>query len=168
MSTSSIFKVVVTAVSIGFNLAVTGCGSFDPPKTIKSPDGQFQLTVPSDWIEKEPGRKGSVIYTSDPTGNQVVIVTVGSRADSVDDLVNTNREGLIAEGNSSDVTGVRQLVINGNQARQYEVTRNGPQIRCLMTAVAASGQTEMIAACADLPKYNDSLPTLKSIAESFR
>lgn len=148
---------------------MTGC--HPGPKTVKTSDGRFQLTVPGVWITKERPNHSATLYACTRAGN--IGVAVGSdpieKAEpTLEAFVQGNREGLIADGDTADATALTQVNINGYKALRYEITRNKYEIRCLMTGVSTPGYYSMLAACADLPQYAANAATLQQISETFR
>ncbi len=168
----SLFERLKTVSSFALLFCViVACNQSGPsgePTTLKSSDGKFQITVPGGWTAKSPAG-GEIIKAANGSGDMDVSVDAiskGSPEDgaTIDKIAEAGRNAVA--NNSSGVTQLESLMVNGSAARQFEARKGND--KCLFTVIETSEHFHTISTCAPVSKYDENKPTLKQITESFR
>jgi hypothetical protein len=87
---------------------------------------------------------------------------------TLDSWAETVRNGIVSKGGASELTAPVALTINGFDARQMEIKKDGQMGRCLMTLIYSPEHLNIINACTTTSKYEENKATLKQVSESLR
>ncbi len=144
------------------------------PKTIRSKDGAFELTVPAGWREDLSLHEKSDLGASDPADELYVTIL----SESADDFVEMNLERhsqttrsiLLSGLKSPAASGPRKLVIDGQPALEYEIrgASENTRICYLHTTVELGQQYHQILAWTLLSRCERNKPLLRQVTASFR
>jgi len=145
-------------------------GSSDT-KTLKSSDGKYQLTVPSDWTSRT-GNPNELIGAKSPSGGIAVGIFSESKVDLADDIT-LDKYTEVFRANQLKSSGSDATTpgpVNNDADRQYEITitTDGAKARCLDTVSERSDRFFHISACALPSKFDENKAVIKQVSESFR
>ena len=152
-------------------IACKESGSRNEMKTLKSPDGKYQLTVPGDWSNRTP-KSNEVMGVNNPGETIVLLVSSELKTDLADDITidkftETGRNNQLQSAGSDATTPIS---VNNGNGRQYEITitSQSSKGRCLFTALEGQDQFFRINACTLPSKFDEQKALIKQVSESFR
>lgn len=161
---------VVLLVLCGF-----ACKSLGEPRTIKSKDGKFQITVPA-YMSESPGlNKDSEITAANGARELYAFVLSKKKTDyadgqTLDEHTDILRNALMKQLTGSDATTPEKLTIDGIDARRYQVTgsKDGVKLAYVLTIIETNDQFHHIWSWTIPSKLNENGPILAQIGDSFR
>jgi len=159
-------------------IAVLGCKSFKAltnPTVVTSADGKFQLTVPAGWSKTTELNDKGDIQAANKLEELYVVVLIEAQEDfstniTLDDFTDITRKSLMSNYQSPQATSLESISINGNEARQYELsgTTATTAVVLLVTTVKTSSHYHQILAWTLRSKMHQNRDTLKQVVATFR
>jgi hypothetical protein len=158
--------------------AVAGCKqvqSLAQPTVLKSPDGKFQLTVPTGWRENLSLNNQAAIKAENSLAEMYVIVITEQKADfteetTLDYFTKITRDSMISNLESVDSSPPVPVTINGNAGLHYEihgVTKN-VKLAYLVTNVETAAHFHQIVTWTLQSRFDQNQATLQKVTETFR
>src|SRR5258708_231130 len=125
--------------------AMLACKSFqapDKPTVLTSPDGKFQLSVPTGWSKTTDLHDKADIQAANRSREMFVIVLIENQEDlakdmTLDEFTDISKTSLMSKYGSPEASPLRSVSINGNDAKQYELkgTKDNASVDIIVTTV---------------------------------
>ena len=172
MFRSDKLKSIVAVVLI--TVAGFACKSLSEPRTIKSKDGKYEITVPGDMSEAPNLNKDAQLTASNRLKDLYLFVLTNKKSDYADgQTLDENTDALRKEGlkalTDADSTTPDKIKIDGNDARRYRLTgkRDGLNLAYFVTVVETADHFHHIWTWTEGSKAAENGPVLNRIADSF-
>ena len=159
-------------------VAVLACKSIEAPgksTILTSPDGKFQLTVPDGWSKTSDLHDKADIQAANKSKAMFVIVLIENQADlardmTLDEFTEISRKSLMSKYGSPETSEIKSVLINGNDAKQYELkgTKDTAAVDLIVSTVKSPTNYTQILAWTLPSKMSDNKDALKKVTESFR
>jgi hypothetical protein len=145
------------------------------PTVLTSPDGKFQLTLPSGWEERPALHAGASIKAANVLQEAYVIVMTDSKIDLADDMTldkftDITRRKMLTKVTEGDSTPPVPVTINGNPGLQYALTGvvDIMKISYLITTVETTEHYHQIITWTLRSRADQNHSILQKVTESFR
>ena len=169
---------LLLAAGLACNLAQKvgqGVGQAGPPKTVRSPDGKFQVTVPGSWREDTQLHEEAEIEVSNRLDETYVIVLTEGKEDFADGLTlatfaGMSRDQLTGNIESPEATDPAPTTVGGRPAMQYTMhgVVDNMKATYLITAVETPQHFHQIVTWTLRSRFDKNEKVLRQVTESFR
>jgi hypothetical protein len=165
-----------SAVAIAL-LTVAGfaCKSLGEPHTIKSKDGQYEITVPANMSESPTLSKDAQLTAANRPNELYVFVLSNKKSDyadgqTLDQHADILRDALMKQLADGDATMPKSVKVNGREGRRYRVSgvKDGVKLAYFMTIVETADHFHHIWSWTEGSRADTNGPILNQIADSFR
>lgn len=168
-----------TCCVAGLVLALSLFGCFNPKgrtKTLSSPDGQFEITVPRDWSEDRSLNENAEIAASYRPNEMYVIVLNEPKEDfasgfSLEDYASLTTKSLLDSLTTTRMSSPVALDLHGNPALQHEIRgifENRLRVVYLHTVAQSPTHFHQIVAWSTQSNFEKNQPTLQRVIQNFR
>jgi hypothetical protein len=145
------------------------------PSVLTSPDGKFQITVPGGWREDRELNEEADLTASNRFQEVYIVVLNENKQDYTNDstLENftwTKRESGMSNVSSQVTTDPTPIIINGNQAMQYELhgVVDHMKIGYIITTIETSGSYHFLIAWTLESRFGANKNALQEVTRSFK
>ena len=157
------------------SLAVFACKSGSEPRTLKSRDGKYEITVPGSMSESPDLSKDAVLTAAAKRNELYLFVLANKKSDyasnpTLDRHTDVLRQALLDQLTEGDATSPEKVTVNGNEARRYRVSgvKDGVKLAYFMTIVETADHFHHIWGWTERSKADENGPILNQIADSYR
>lgn len=182
-----LFKNILTFFLIGLIMAsFTGCGAIvdsiknsggtdtQEEKIVKSEDGKFQVSLPSDWEETTELNDIAVIQAANMSAEKYLVVISESTADftedvSLEDFAELSMDNILYAAENSTSTDFEDITVNGLSGKAFEVQGEVSNVKACYYVIALKGKDHLhqIITWTLNSKYDENIEELKQAAQSF-
>jgi len=118
-------------------------------QTLKSKDGEIQLTLPDGWKEKSTENASITIDAENVAKHEYVMVLSEASADFADPFEKYAKDRAVAMGDKLDdstVSDVKPVKANGKDALQYEIhgITKSPRVKVAYLLTVVKGDSHFI------------------------
>jgi hypothetical protein len=145
------------------------------PSVLKSPDGNFQITVPGSWQKDLRSAVGADINAGSPTDGTFVQVIIEPKVDfteetTLDTYTEIVRKAMIEKLTEPKSSSPVSVAINGLPGRRYQIQgeRANIKIAYIVTTVETSEHYHQIVAWTSLSRMEQNREILENVTDSFR
>ncbi len=159
-------------------VSFSGCGVGEP-KTVKTKDGKFQVTIPGNWSSRKDLNDEAQLQVALLRQEMYLIVLSETRSSlrstglggiSIEKHSEITREALMQNAAGAKATGPTEVTIDGQKGIQYEIRGKVEGINAvyLHTTVEIDGQIHQILAWTLASKFEGNKENLQKVIKSFQ